>query len=182
MLKRQTYRTISIFAKIYTETLKLSTHSHRCLFGGKKIPVVRLNLKNNSPCQSADALVTLIGHTRSLSLSLSLSLYFHWQTVWIQIWPEYINTAWHIFQPAHKVGLPSALQRNTIQMAVRLRAGGGPLWIKLMPGITGCMLNGYVSRLKPQRGKRPFCIKANFLRQFASISRPSCLTLWFIYY
>ena len=33
---RQTYRTISIFAKIYTETLKLSTHSHRCLFGGKK--------------------------------------------------------------------------------------------------------------------------------------------------
>ena len=23
------------FAKIYTETLKLSTHSHRCLFGGK---------------------------------------------------------------------------------------------------------------------------------------------------
>ena len=40
ILKRQTYRTIGIFAKIYTETLKLSTHSHRCLFGGKKVPVV----------------------------------------------------------------------------------------------------------------------------------------------
>ena len=33
---RQTYRTISIFAKIYTGTLKLSRHSHKCLFGGKK--------------------------------------------------------------------------------------------------------------------------------------------------
>ena len=28
---------------------------------------------------------------------------------------------------AHKVGLPSVLQRNAIQMAVRWRAGGGPL-------------------------------------------------------
>ena len=79
-----------------------------------------------------------------------------------------LNTARHTSQPAHKVGLPSALQRNAIQMAVCLRAGGGPLWIKFLPGITGCMLNGYVSRLKPQRGKRPFCIKANFLRRCSS--------------
>ena len=79
---RQTYRTISIFANIYTETLKLSTHSHRCLFGGKKFQWC-LNkrvaqLKNNSPCRSADALFTLIfpkGWAYTVSLSLSLSLF-----------------------------------------------------------------------------------------------------------
>ena len=42
-----------------------------------------------------------------------------------------LNTTWHTSQPAHKVGLPSALQRNAIQTAVRWWAGGGPLWIKL---------------------------------------------------
>ena len=44
-LKNMTYRTISIFAKIYTETLKLSTHSHICLFGGKKVPAVLAQFK-----------------------------------------------------------------------------------------------------------------------------------------
>ena len=76
--KRQTYRTIIIFANIYTETLKLSTHSQRCLFGGKKFQWC-LNKrvaqsKNNSPCRSADALVTLIfpkGWAYTVSLSLS---------------------------------------------------------------------------------------------------------------
>ena len=37
------------------------------------------------------------------------------------------HAAWYTSQPAHNVGPLSARQRNAIQMAVRWRAGGGPL-------------------------------------------------------
>ena len=53
-----------------------------------------VNLKNNFPCRSADAMVTLIFPKGWASQSLSLSLFlFHsiyiGKTVWIQIRPEY---------------------------------------------------------------------------------------------
>ena len=76
--------TISIFAKIYTETLKLSTHSHRCLFGGKKfqwclnkrVAQLKKNSLSVSRCIGYFDFPERMGiHGLSLSLSPSLSLY-----------------------------------------------------------------------------------------------------------
>ena len=129
-LIRQTYRTISIFAKIYTETLNLSTHSHRCLFGVKKFQRCLNKRVAQFKKRSADALVTLIGHTFYLSISLSL----HWQTVWIQIGPEYntgkkvssIEKFWHAIESLQSV--------NTVECPTPMRTiihTMGPHWKQL---------------------------------------------------
>ena len=120
---------ISIFAKIYTETLNAFP---QMLIWRKKVPVVLisewLNFKNNSqslsPCSSADALVTLIFLNRwacKVSLSFFLFLYLHLQTVWVQIGPEY--NSGKIVSSVEKFGhaIESLQRDNTVKCPTPMR-------------------------------------------------------------
>ena len=85
-----------------------------------------------------------------------------------------LNTALrgHTSQPAYKVGPSSALQQ--VLHADRWWPTLDVYWDKVGSRCQASLVNVKWLCLKIQRGKMPFCLKANFLRKFVSISRPSC--------